>query len=294
MLDETADFARINSAKASFDSVYVAPDPRAYFSVLGGLDYSIPDAARPVFRRLAEARREAQGSEALKLVDLGCSYGINAALLKYPLSFADLKQRYTAPALQDVSSEELLELDRHFFNAWPADEQLTTIGIDVAAPAVRYARRAGMLDDGFPADLENGDAPEPLARALADVDMVISTGCVGYVGERSFEQLTDVAAGERTPWIASFVLRMFPYDAIERSLAERGLVTEKLEGATFVQRRFRDGAEQRQVVGSLEAMGIDPGGKEADGLYHAELFVSRPEAEAKRLSLPAMLGDLLA
>jgi hypothetical protein len=32
-------FLSINSTKANFDEIYVKDDPRAYFSVLGALDY---------------------------------------------------------------------------------------------------------------------------------------------------------------------------------------------------------------------------------------------------------------
>ncbi|EQD29504.1 hypothetical protein B1A_20680, partial [mine drainage metagenome] len=33
-------------------------------------------------------------------------------------------------------------------------------------------------------------------------------------------------------WVVSFVLRMFPYEPIAAELGKRGLVTEKLAGAT--------------------------------------------------------------
>ena len=77
----------------------------------------------------------------------------------------------------------------------------------------------------------------------------------------------------------SFVLRMFPYDAIAATLAERGLVTEKLAGATFVQRRFRDPTEFGNCLATLEKLGIDTTGLEAEGRFQAELFVSRPRED---------------
>jgi hypothetical protein len=51
-----ANFVAINSSKANFDEVYAKEDPREYFSVLGALDYMIPDVAAPIIRRLLEAR----------------------------------------------------------------------------------------------------------------------------------------------------------------------------------------------------------------------------------------------
>jgi hypothetical protein len=117
--------------------------------------------------------------------------------------------------------------------------------------------------------------------------VVLSTGCVGYVSERTFAAILH--AIERPPWVVSFVLRMFPYDAIAAALAERGLVTEKLAGATFVQRRFRDLKEFDKCLSTLERLGTDTTGLEAEGRFQAELFVSRPREAA----LAAPLGRIV-
>ena len=80
---------------------------------------------------------------------------------------------------------------------------------------------------------------------------------------------------EKQVHLVVFVLRVFDYGPIAAVLAERGLVTEKRPG-TFPQRRFADAAEQEAAVHDVRARGLDPTGKEADGWYHAECFVSRP------------------
>jgi hypothetical protein len=76
----------------------------------------------------------------------------------------------------------------------------------------------------------------PAADAAGRAEL--TTGCVGYVTDATYGKLLD--AMDRTPWIVSFVLRMFPFEPLAETFAKRGLVTEKLHGATFVQRRFRD------------------------------------------------------
>src|SRR3546814_1699912 len=63
------------------------------------------------------------------------------------------------------------------------------------------------------------------------------------------------------------------------------MMTEKLAGSTFVQRRFRNEEEFERSLGALKARGIDTSGFEADGLFQAELFVSRPEADARAMPL---------
>ena len=43
-------FVAINSSKANFDEIYAMEDPRDYFSVLGDLDYMIPDVVALIIR----------------------------------------------------------------------------------------------------------------------------------------------------------------------------------------------------------------------------------------------------
>ncbi|MEL0029183.1 MAG: hypothetical protein VW625_11120, partial [Perlucidibaca sp.] len=102
----------------------------------------------------------------------------------------------------------------------------------------------------------------------------------GYITSKTFEKLAVCTTNGEAPWVASFVLRMFDYTDITRTLARQHLVTQKLEGATFIQRRFRDEAEMRGTVEALAQRRVNPAGKEADGLFHAELYFSRPEAES--------------
>lgn len=281
----TEEFSAINAAKADFSSIYVQPDPRSYFRTLGGLGYSIPHLARPIFEQLIEARQRAKGGP-ITVLDLGCSYGINAMLMKYRVSYDQIVERYDALAAQPIESDKLLEMDRHFLAAWPKRRDITVIGLDISAPAIRYAQASGALDIGFSADLESQDVPPEMAAALAKVDLIVSTGCVGYVTNKTFEKLALCAAnGEapnNIPWVASFVLRMFDYGEIAATLQRQGLTTEKFEGASFVQRRFRDEEEMRGTLEALAQRGISPTAKEAEGLFHAEFFCSRPEAEIRR------------
>lgn len=275
-------FSSINRDKANFSAIYSQPDPRAYFRTLGALGYVIPHLAKPVFEQLIDARRQARGGGPITVLDLGCSYGVNAALMKYMLNYDHLVERYDALAWQPLSPDELTALDRHFYAAWPRRPDIRVIGLDVSEPAVRYAEACGILDVGIVADLESGMVPAEAAAALAQVDLIVSTGCVGYVTNRTFEALAKVCTGNgEAPWVASFVLRMFDYAEIARTLTRQGLETEKFEGATFVQRRFLDEEEMRGAMTALAARGLSPAGKESDGLFHAELFFSRPRAESE-------------
>jgi len=264
-----------NDAKASFDDIYTREDPREYYSVLGSLDYAIPDLAKPIFRQLAGAWRATHGRPAT-LLDLGSSYGINAALFRYPLNFGMIRRRYAQPAMLNLPASEVQALDRNYFNAWPRTQDERIVVADISSPAVDYAVRAGLADAAIEQSLEAGVPSLEAAKTLADVDMVVSTGCVGYVTQKTFN--TVLKAARNPPWVVSFVLRMFDYDPIADALARAGLKTEKLRSAAFVQRRFRDEEEAAGVLDILQKRGVDPTGLETDGLLYAELYVSRPAA----------------
>ncbi|MCC6949288.1 MAG: class I SAM-dependent methyltransferase [Bradyrhizobiaceae bacterium] len=274
-------YSDLNEIKYDFSQIYLDKDPREYFRVLGQLDYIIPHVAQPVFEQLIRARAETQ-DEPVTVLDLGCSYGLNGALMKYALRYDALRERYTDPAMKPLSSDAMLELDRHFYQAWPKHPRVRVIGLDPSESAVRYGEQAGTMDLALPLDLEANDPSPEQANALAAVDLVVSTGCVGYVTSKTFKRLTKLARLGRPAWVASFVLRMFPYDDIAATLATLGLETERFEAATFVQRRFANFDEMEATIKAVEARGLDPRGRESDGLFHADLFVSRPPAEIAR------------
>jgi SAM-dependent methyltransferase len=261
-------------------------DPRAYFSVLGALDYMIPDIAEPVIRQILATKAQADGIAPVVL-DVGCSYGINAAVHRFPLTFESLRGRYARREMVALSSEDMTQLDHNFFAAWPDTGLAQFIGLDISASAIRYAKSVGLLNDGVDADLETGDLTAEQAKIIGRANVVLATGAIGYVTEKTYDKL--LAAIDHTPWIVSFVLRMFPYEPLAATFAERGLVTERLQGATFLQRRFRDIEEFESTIKKLEKRGIDTAGFESEGLFQADLFVSRPEADARALPLEELV-----
>jgi hypothetical protein len=288
LMDKRISFTKINQTKMDFSDLYNSRDPRNYFKYLGQLDYIIPHLAQPIFGQLIRARQELQ-DEPVTVLDLGCSYAINGALMKYALDYEALRQRYTAPSLQTLSSEELLDLDRHFYRAWPRHNDVRVIGLDISENAIRYGEKCGLLDRGLAIDLESRDMTADEAADFADVDIIVSTGCVGYVTSKTFSRVLKASRRGRTPWVASFVLRMFPFNDIEATLAAHGLTTEPYEGATFVQRRFANREEMEAAIRAVEARGLDSDGCETEGLYHANLFISRPAEEIERCSIQKLV-----
>jgi SAM-dependent methyltransferase len=271
-------FDEINEAKAEMGHIYNQRDPRAYFRELKGLGYSIPDAAKPIFQNLIRHLRRRR-NDTVHVLDLGCSYGVNAAILKHDLAMPDLYDHWGKEELRSATPEEVAQIDQRYFAELDEPEDIEFIGLDPAENAVEFAEEVGLLDEGLAVNLEAEPLPQPTEDELSAVDLVTSTGCVGYVTEKSFDRLLPAVTRGRPPWLANFVLRMFSFDGIEKTLRKHGYVTEKLENHTFVQRRFATQDEQDQVIGHLRDRGIDPTGKETEGYLLAEFYLSRPVSE---------------
>ena len=288
-MNENDDYQDSNEAKASMDHIYDQRDPRAYFRELKTHGYSIPDQAKPVFTCLIDRLRERR-SGLVRVLDLGCSYGVNAALLKHDLSMEKLYDHWSQPRLSDATPTQVVEHYRQFFENLDHRAGIAVLGLDQAEEALDYAVSVGLLDAGIPVNLEQHSLPGGAREKLEDIDLVISTGCVGYVGETTFDKITPAVASEKPAWMCNFVLRMFPFDAIAAGLAKRGYVTEKLAGETFVQRRFASRDEEQQVLDQLRQIGLDPEPEAASGCLLAELYVSRPADDVSGLPLEKLLA----
>ncbi|MFI2183935.1 hypothetical protein [Streptomyces sioyaensis] len=270
--------------KADFEAIYNCPDPRRYFATLQPLDYQIPHHGQAVFRTVTETlQRHRSDRPPLNVVDLCCSYGVNAALLNCQLSLSDLYDRYTALRPDVPTTRQLIDEDRTFFASRRRAESVRITGIDAADRAVGYAREVGLLDHGFAENLELDEPSPQLRRTLADTDLITVTGGVGYITATTFARLFDCVSSP--PWVAAFVLRTVSYRPVSALLARAGLVTEKLTTRTFRQRRFADGAERRGAFEAIAGHGLSTAGKESDGFYHADLYLSRPAADVAALPL---------
>ncbi len=275
------------TGKVTLDHIYTQPDPRSYFRTLRQLDYVIPQLAKPYFGRLVDECRTRLGRPATVL-DVGCSYGVNAALQRCDLTMDDMYDRYGQQGgpKTDQDRAVLLARDRQLVHSRRSRWAPRFVGLDSSRPAVRYGLAAGFLDDAVCADLESREATPDERTVLASADLVVSTGCIGYVSERTIDRIARAGEKSRRPWMAHFVLRMFPFDPFEATLDALGYDTVHVEGV-YPQRRFASAQEQEQVLDTLSAVGVDPTGLETDGWMYAQLHVSRPRGVGQRAALAA-------
>ncbi|MGI5217695.1 class I SAM-dependent methyltransferase [Nocardia sp. CA-290969] len=258
------------TGKASFDDIYSRPDPRDYYLRMSELDYRIPELAKPHLRAQILEYQVATNTPPTVL-DIGCSYGVNAALLRLDTGLAELTRSYAEPGL---STEDLIARDRDRIRAADALQGVRFVGMDASGPALDYARAAALLDAVVHADLEAAEPTDEQRAILAQADLVISTGCIGYVTEKTIVRIATAHPGRR-PWMAHFVLRMYGFGPIEAELDALGYRTERMPGE-FAQRRFASDAEREQVLENLATGGVDPTGLEDQGWLYANLYVSRP------------------
>ncbi|WP_051371105.1 hypothetical protein [Streptomyces sp. 142MFCol3.1] len=267
----------VADGKARFDDIYDRPDPRAYFGRLAPLEYEIPHHAQPVFRQVAAERAALDDGCPRRpaVLDVCCSYGINAALLNHDITLGQMYERYTSPACRAMSTAELAALDKEFYAERRRPDAVPVFGLDVAAPAVRYAVEVGLLDAAFTDDLEQGSPGPGLRRALSEVGLITLTGGGSYITARTFAALLD---GTRRPvWVSAFVLRTVSYHPIVRTLAAHGLGTTVDASRTYPQRLFADERERRYAIAAVRALGGDPAGREEHGRFQSLRYESRPD-----------------
>lgn len=272
--------------KADFSELYVRPDPNALFDVLSPLQYQVPQHALPVIEQVL-----ARGGGGTVL-DVCCSYGLNAALLCHDLDLVELGKWMTAPERQALSTAEIIEQDRAMFARRRRRTDLCVLGLDTSGPAVEYARRAELIANGWSEDLECDAPSEQLAQGITNVDVLVCTGGVGYVGASTFDHIFRAIARPSEAWVVASVLRAVDYRPIANALRRYGLQTRKVPGGPVRQRQFISAEEATSAVAQAVSTGHDVAGLEESGWFYADIYVSGASGfiDDLRLNSPSGLG----
>lgn len=279
--------SELYEAKTDFSSIYNQADPRAYFHTLGGLGYEIPSHGLRVIEPLLD---EMGGRQGKTVLDICCSYGVNAALLNHDIDLQELYEHYGQVGA-DVDSASLVHIDRRWFEARRRADAVRTVGLDVAGNAVRYATDVGLLDRAVVADLETSPADDGQIEILGTADLVTITGGIGYIGEKTLRAVVE-AARDEPPWIAAFSLRWIDFEPIATSLAEVGLVTERVPGYCVAQRRFADEQERQAALIGLRQRGLDPSAELRSNAHCAELLVVRSQEAVRNSPIDDIFGSV--
>lgn len=276
------------TGKVVLDRCYNMDTPIYYYSAIEQLDYLLPQQAKPIFEKILDLLEKKSTKSHLKLVDIGSSYGVNGLLLKWRLELDEILSHYKKQSSQIDGHTNLTSLDRDWLKAKPS-RNLEIVGMDISTNALNYARKAQIIDKIINGNFEETALDPEQSKSLSDTDLIISTGCIGYVTHKTMTAVLNAMSPQK-PWMAHFVLRMFPFDEMEAMLKKQGYKTLKSRHPVR-QRRFASDLEREKALERLSSLSMETKELEQKGWYYADLFLSRPEKESDT-PLPADLQKL--
>jgi len=273
-----------NEAKANFDEVYTAPTPHAYVALMANNGYEIGERARPYCAAAVELLQEHNGGIwPVQMLDVGCSYGIGSAFVKYGCSFDEMVAFFSSRAPREYHAA--CEAVRMWLNITSPASDVRAVGLDSSEPAIRFAIDAGLLDGGIARDFERPDVvPTDEDNSwFRSCNLLIGTGAIGYVTDRTLDMvlrhLGKDYPGATGPFAVVTILRMFDPSPIEDVFEAHGFAFGAVPGIRLPQRRFTDAKERRDVLAVLHDRGIDTSEWEDRGKHYADLFIAAPPGQ---------------
>lgn len=262
--------------KKDFTDIYTQKFPDDYLKEMKKLQYRIPDKTKPLYLSLAQQLIQ-KLSRPINILDIGSSYGINSALLKYGLKMSDLDDFF----LQEDNTT--LEQTKQFFERIPSKDELNFYQIDISEPALKFSEHTKLCKKGICVNLETGNLP---IKEIPSFDMVIATGCIGYIGYKAFSNLFEFIKKQQAkfpeseidePIFAFSVLRIFDMEKIQKTFDYYGYSLVKTDLNPIPQRQFSDSEEQNQTIFLLKDKGIETKEFEDDGHFYADFYVASPK-----------------
>jgi hypothetical protein len=262
--------------KKDFTNIYTQKFPNSYLKEMKRLEYRIPDKTKPLYLSIAKQLYNKLFKK-INIIDIGSSYGINSALMKYDLTMSDLDDFF-------LREEPSIEQSRQFFDKLPSDDSLDFYQIDISEPALKFSENVQLCKKGICVNLENGN---PSIQNLPEVDMVIATGCIGYIGYKAFANIFELIKkqksqknqekSKKSPVFAFSVLRIFDMEKIEKTFNHYGFSLVKTDLRPIRQRRFSDSEEKNKTISLLHKNGIETKQLEDDGHFYADFYIASPK-----------------
>jgi hypothetical protein len=263
--------------KKDFTDIYTQDSPRRYLKEMDRLEYSISDSTKPLYNSIIE-QLEGTLSRPINVLDLGSSYGINSSLMKYNLTMSELSDFFLN------GSEPTKKETKQFYEKCTSNDNLNFYQIDISKEALKFSEEMNLCERGMDVDLETEKLN--LLESLPKMDIVIATGCVGYIGHKAFLNLLKVIKNRQSnsnesetkytaPVFAFSVLRMFDMKDIEEVFEIYGYSIVKSDIKPIRQRSFSDPKEKAQTISLLHDMGINTEKYEDEGSFYADFYIAR-------------------
>ena len=270
-----ADYEEQNRVKASFDAAYTAPTPHRYLRNMAAVDYRMADYMNPFLSAVVDA--SATSAEPVRVLDLGCSYGLSAALLKTNCEYDELVQFYRRNTSSEFSA--CVAASRRWLRSHKVRDDVKVVGFDSSREAVRFSAASSMIDEGIARNLEEGESglTGDEASLVRNCDVLLSTGAIGYVTERTVEPILDEfgnnCCGRLGPVALMSVLELFDPQPIRDVFADHGFRFEELP-VRLPQRRFADESEREGVLETMRQRGLPTRVLEGENKMFASLCVA--------------------
>ncbi len=277
------DYDEQNRVKASFDATYTAQTPHRYLHNMTAVDYRMADYMNPYLSAVVDASMTSQ--EPVRVLDIGCSYGISGALLKTDCVYRDLADFYAHEASAEYAScvvESQRWLDSHAMR-----ENVEVVGFDSSEEAIRFAAASHMIDQGIALNLEEEKSALTAGEAhlVQGCDVLLSTGAIGYVTDKTLNPILDEfgnnARGALGPVAVMSVLELFDPAPIAEAFTEHGYRFGQLP-VRMPQRRFVDVDEREGVIETLRQRGVHADALESEHQMFASLCIA---AKPKRFDV---------
>ena len=263
--------------KKDFTNIYIQKSPNAYLKEMKRLDYRIPNETKPLYLSIAKQLYKKLSKKKINIIDIGSSYGINSALMKYNLTMSDLDDFF-------LEQEPSIEQSKQFFENLSSYDTLDFYQIDISQPALKFSENTGLCKKGICVNLESGNLP---IQDLPQADMIIATGCIGYIGYKAFSNLfelikkqqseSNLESSEKGTVFAFSVLRIFDMEKIQKVFDHYGYSLVKSDINPIRQRRFYNSEEKYKTISLLHGKGIDTKWLEDDGHFYADFYIASPK-----------------
>ena len=268
-----------NQAKANFDNVYIQPTPHAYVKKMALHGYQIGEQARPYCLACARLLEERNGAAwPVQMLDVGCSYGMGSAFVKYGCSFDEIVAFFYSRAPKDLTS--CSEVTRMWLNVTAPACDMRCVGLDSSSPAIRFGLNSGLLDAGIVCNLEE-TATRPTPEDIEwfkSCNLLISTGAIGYITEETLSKVLPHLGKDHPadfgPIAVLTILRMFETEPIFAAFKKAGLILKQVPDIRLLQRNFADETEKTEVRKLLRDKGLDTRDYEDHGTLFADLYVA--------------------
>ncbi|AJW70709.1 hypothetical protein [Nitrosopumilus adriaticus] len=263
--------------KKDFTDIYTEDSPHSYLKEMNRLKYSISDSTKILYNAIIEELEE-KLSRPVNVLDLGSSYGINSSLIKYNLTMSELSDFFlngTEPTKKEI---------KQFYEECTSNDNINFYQIDISEEALKFSEEMNLCERGMNVDLE--DDKLNLLGSLPKMDLIIATGCVGYIGYKAFLNLLKVIKNRQSnskesetvytaPIFAFSILRMFDMKDIEEVFEMYDYSIAKSDIEPIHQRSFSGPKEKEQTISLLNNMEINTKEYEDDGNFYADFYIAR-------------------